>query len=326
MTRHIICMLARGTRDNDLYESSGALFHKLACTDKQQSVLLLLFAGEDYRSWRSQPMRVLRSRNYRVGAPDDTGVALYINAHGVGEKIAGGDAGSVAAAIIEAIDLEETKIEKLVFLACSMTKPASFEPDMSKILAALERYSVWKIVLYTKPMTIFSPRNLKLREKIPAKGVEKKYVEHHFEVLTMLVVNFFADIRSATGNEQMVTAFYKRSIAGDEKLWDDPEADPRSAVEMPAKELPKATERMKTMIEEHQSEWGRRLVKPGQRFGFSNPVDSMRFEKSPFSFFQPDVGASRPNVSSPQDNLFGKVQYDAARAKVVWERSTPNPD
>lgn len=322
MTRHIICMLVKDGNEHDLYESSGALFHKLAFAKQQQSVLLLRFSGVDYRAWSSQPSRVLRSHNYTAGGVDDaSGVALYINAHGSGARIAGGEAGDVAAAIIEAIDLENSKIEKLVFLACSMTTPGSFMPDMSKILKALARYDLWKIVLYTSPMTIFSVRNLKFRDKLPAKNPDKKSVQEHFALLKSMEIKFFADLTTATGNEDMVTAFIRDSrVENATSLWAEPTAEARSAINIPPPSVAAASADLKLNHEQNRSEWGRRLVKKGKLFGFSKTVEAMQFTNSPFAHFAPSLAQYPPYIRSPNGALTGPVQCDTERNKVIWER------
>lgn len=320
MTRHIICMLVKDAGDHDLYESSGALFHKLAYAKKQQSVVLLRFSGVDYRAWSSQPSRVLRSHHYTAGGADD-GIALYINAHGSGAKIAGGEAGDVAAAIIEAIDLEDSKIEKLVFLACSMTKPDTFIPDMKKILTALARYDLWRIVLYTSPMTIFSIRNLKFRDRLPAKNPDRKNVDDHFVLLMHMQMQFFADLTSVTGSEEMVTAFYEASLVDNAtSLWAEPTAEARSAINIPPASVAAASADLRQLHLANKTEWGRRLVLNNRKFGFAKTVEAMQFTNSPFSHFAPALAQAAPYVGSADHALSGPVQCDTERNKVVWER------
>jgi hypothetical protein len=346
--RHIICMLVKNSGDNDLFESSGALFRKLAPT---RAAIVYGFLSASYRSYtEATPQALLKSKHFT--ADEDDEIALYINAHGTGGKIADGEAGAVAKKIIDVLGIRNRKIVKIVFLACKLQGAENVEISLSKILTKLAGYDVHKIVIYKSVMTILSPRNLKFIEKIPkaqkvakpkgmsteewrsgpeaaAKALEEEKVERakkHLTWYATIVAEFKADLEKSVDKEESVTAFFQLSgekwdEATPAALWDTEGATPRTDIAMNAQSMHLAkhhVDQLHTTPFDHRI-WGRRVLvdkKPGEKakIMLTKHWGAVTFDGSPLSHTQ-------GNVTGPQayEGCNGHVYTESDGLKIVWE-------
>jgi hypothetical protein len=346
--RHIICMLVKNSADNDLFESSGALFRKLATN---QTAIVYGFFSASYTSYtEASPTPLLKSKNFAPN--DDEEIALYINAHGTGGKIADGAAGDVAKRVIEALKIQDKKIAKLVFLACKLQGAENVELSLSKLLTTLNGFNIHKIVIYKSAMTILSPRNLKFIEKVPApKGVKKpkemdlatwrqtgeaaaKQVElakvnlakSHLDWLTSIMATFKADLENRVDDKETVTAFFNRSnLKWDEAtpatIWADAGAAPRTDVSMNVEAMNRARGSLESLHSNpfDHSIWGRRVVvdkKPQEKakIMLNKNWASVMFADSPLSKTQ--AAAAVPQA---YEGCNGYVYTESDGLKVVWQ-------
>ncbi|MDI2594756.1 hypothetical protein POF45_25480 [Pseudomonas sp. 681] len=262
---YIICMIIKDSGDNDIHESSGSLFYKLAKGGKNAKVYR--FHGAVTPQALSAPALLLSTNKpdiqniapnigvssssppigVNVEAPDDDSeICLYINAHGNRSTGIGGySPGDVAAWVIKCLGLSKKKFKKIVFLACHLAVEDQYEISINNVLDALSEINVQKIVMYSGAMTILSPRNFKLFDPYGSKGKktdiewnnhkklkdsEATKANTHSKWYQNLQTKFRADIKDNTnGGEQEITTFINTRFAdNDTGIWWDEGADIRT--------------------------------------------------------------------------------------------------
>lgn len=345
MTTQIICMI-QSDSELDIFESSAALFFKLAHTKKHTSVICYRFNGDNMHGW-GDPSAVLKTSGMSV----DDDIELYLNGHGTKQKMAGGTPGQVAKKIIEKLGLTNKTFKKIVFLACSQIRADNIVTDMKTgVLDKLEEFDIEKVVLYASVMTVFSPRNALMRQSIPAKGANKVQVHNHFERYEQWVNKFYADILNATGDEDAVYNFFTTSIAesagphrnfavaaeSEDKSAPDFKHKPGTAVrhhmELGLDKVAQISTALTQSIDTDANvPWGRRVLLGGTQNSpaavFSKqipgltgdmPIDA-NIKSDTFRFLTlPDTNAGE--VASENGKLVGDVQHKGTIGKVTWRR------